>query len=213
MINDINLEKTVADFNAKNLPRACWSMAISFEIIAESFGIDFITREFLDGKRELNFTNIDDPFFFHLSDLLWRLKGCEGFQEFIEREKTKSKEPLYYELYCASWLLSISDSVEFKQLSGTKGDDYDLFAKSCMGFEEFYVEVKARTREFESTSALQNFLKKAKKQLPPINGITNSSAIMFKIMASNNSIPQSDLDYAIKRFIENTSKISHVIYL
>jgi hypothetical protein len=211
MIIDIDPKKILMDFKDSNLPSACLQAFFAFEIIAKTFGIDFIKREFLDDKNGLFFRNIDDPFFFHLSDLIWTLKDCKGFPEFIERERTKSKESLYYELVCASWFLRISDTVEFIKPRGLKGQDYDLLAKNCMKLDNLSIEVKTRILSFSKKNSIKRYLKDAVKQLPKDE--FSASAIMFRVSNLNNGISQYDLDKIISKIIKLSANISYIIYL
>ena len=218
MINSIEAQKLATEYKAKNFSVATIPGLLCAEIIERSFGIDFCKKhystqnKFSNDERKLDGKKLDDLFFLNFAESLWKVKDCKGFSGFTEKNKYEKMESIYAELYCASQFLKISSEVEFIKESGVKGQDYDLLVKNCLGFKQFYVEVKARTEEFKDPNRVIDFLTNAKKQLPKKKDAKNGSAIMFKIIIPNNKFPQVDLDMAIKKVLLRSNRLSYVIY-
>jgi len=146
-------------------------IGLSNTIIINTFGKEFWAKECTTfGKLQDFFKSKSSVRIVHLADMLWRLKGCGGFQEFIERNKQRHKEvdiqPAYYEAYAACCFLGRSKSVAFNKPINEPQSDFDIIVKDFDGIAKLNVEVKGFQVPITSKSNLKNRLNAAKGQWP-----------------------------------------------
>lgn len=209
-LNREMIEETIYDL--KNIGLSTESvieLCLAQTIIINTLGGDFWAKECTTfGLKQNFFQEKADTKQVHLAGMLWNLKNCYGFKDFLKKNNNNDFESTYYECLAAHWFLRESRDVGFVIPNKKRGADFDLKVTSFNGYDCLNVEVKARREHFCTEKNALNFLNKTRTQLPS-NG---SGAVLCKIKLSNDGITQEQLVNATTNFILNTNRVDLVIY-
>lgn len=184
-------------------------LALAQCIIINSLGGQFWAKECTTfGSKQEFFIQKSDVRVVHLAHVLWCLKECPGFNDFLKKNDQSNFESTYYEAVVAYLFLKESSSVELVIPSQVRGTDFDLRIQRFRDYAILNVEVKARRKTFKSEKQALDFLKRHRSQLPgDMNG-----AIFSKIETGSESIDKASLTSATKRFLNDTSRVKFVVY-
>jgi hypothetical protein len=143
--------------------------------------------------------------------MLFLLKNSQGFDHMLVDAATRDFEPVFFELYAASLLVSNGYPVSFVHPTGLKGQDYDLQAK--IGEQLVAIEVKTRRGGLiENTITLRNTLRKAKKQLPADIPSIICIALSPEYKDSDSGHhAKGEIEKAIVDFLRGTQQINGVL--
>jgi hypothetical protein len=213
-LNDIDekLKETINQFHDKDYVFLWY--ALSSEIILNALGIEWWMKYcHLESGIFVKINESEDKryngqnkiiFFGHL---LYSLKGCDGFEIFVESLKLRDFDSCYWEMSVAERFLESGFKIKFIKETGIKGNDYDLTV--CKDGLEFYVEAKNRGDNPNDEKALINVLNKARKQLPK-----NGYGIIYSLIPlkwtekeGNNEIVVN----IIETFLKNTTRVKFVV--
>lgn len=216
-LTELYVEEEKKKLVASGFSRSIIETIISFEIVTNTLLPDFLKREFSTNDLGVILKKFDDPYFYHLADLIWQLKDMPSFKKYIlSGARTKTKECVYSELYFLNMISRVSEYVDFNFPIGKKGNDFDLIATnfrshSNLLYSNLNIEVKTRSSPFKNKEQIKDYLNKARKQLP------SSSDGAICILLEENFLPstinQKDLDSTFKQYLETTKRISFLVYL
>lgn len=197
-----------------------WQIITEY-IITETLGYEWLERNIsIDSPRAAPFNQeLDEDtcaLDYHLScvrlgHMLFLLRNSPGINHLLEDAATRDFEPVFFELYAASLLVSNGYPISFVRPTGLKGQDYDLQAK--IDDQLIAIEVKARRGGLiENTTMLRNTLRKAKKQLPAEMPSIICIALSQEYRDLNSGQhSRKEIENAIADFLRGTQQINGVL--
>jgi hypothetical protein len=201
------LQECASDLEARGLTSAT-SLALAHTILINTFGGDFWVRNLTKAASKLPILK-DKPHSgaIHLAHMLWLLRDCEGFSDFLDRNRDLDLESAYYELFAARMLLKASSAVKFVRPVSQRGRDFDLLAYDFLGrYHEFSVEVKARRKALASARSMRSFLAKHRSQLPQ----SGPGGLFCKLEGVADGPPADHTFAEVSHWLRGTGRVDYV---
>lgn len=213
------LEQTKRQFASSGFVMQWYAMAM--EVVLTTLGPDWwkkncITKaskpdEFLAVSEESEDSEYDhQDRIVKLGHMLYALRECKGYDEFVSALATRDLAPTFFELWVANILSQNNFTVEFVKAKGQKGEDYDLFAERCG--KSLSVEAKSRRAGIIlAEKKLRSTLETARKQLP-----SSGPGVIFVSIPSAWTINPNAEDIignCINSFFRNSARVNFVVLI